>query len=300
MNKDKFKSGFIAVVGRPNVGKSTLLNAFLEFKLCITTPKPQTTRHRILGILTDDDAQMIFWDTPGLIDPRYKLQSTMMKAAERAIGDADVVLIMTEAHTNNTQKDENVMKKIQELQKPIVLAINKMDLIPQNNVLPMIQRFRKFGEPEIVPISALKEINLETLKVVLKKGLPYGPPLYPPDQLTEHPERFFVSEIIREKIFNSYYEEIPYSTAVVIDEFREREGRKDFIKARIIVERKSQKSILIGKNGKTLKQIGTLARKDIENFLQRPVFLELWVVVREKWRRNDTFLKEFGYENRNT
>lgn len=296
-NNQSYKAGFVAIVGRPNVGKSTLLNAFLDFTLSITTPKPQTTRHRILGIHNRDQFQMVFWDTPGLLDPEYRLHEIMVRAANRAVKDSDVILLLLDVTKPVGSTNLQVIKELAEMQKPMVVAINKIDCVDKETILPIIDRLEKETKlTEFVPISALKRENLQNLETVLLKYLPHSPPLYPPDQLTAHPERFFVSEIIREKIFQEIRQEIPYSTAVTIDEFRERAGRKDYIKARIVVERNSQKKIIIGKKGAALKKIGQLARQDIQGFLGRDVFLEMWVVVREKWRKKDAFLKEYGYE----
>ena len=293
------KSGYVAVCGQPNVGKSTLTNALLKFPLSITTPKPQTTRHRILGIHTQEDAQIIFLDTPGLIDPKYKLQDWMMKAARAAIKDADVVLFLVQAAEKPHSKDLEILEMIASAGAPVILGINKIDLIDKKKVLPLIDAFRgRHDFADIIPMSALQDINLDDLMQAILALLPFGPPFYPGDVVTEHPERFFVSELIREQIFQHYSEEVPFSTAVIIDEFLERPGRKDFIKARIIVERDSQKKIIIGKAGKDIRQVGKLARQEIEKFLQRPVYLELYVAVRDKWRKKDIFLKEFGYDPR--
>ncbi len=294
-----FKTGYVAIVGRPNVGKSTLVNKLLSFRLSIITPKPQTTRHRILGIKSGENYQIIFWDTPGLIDPVYKLQSVMVKAAQTAIAEADVNLFLIEAAAKlePAAKDVDILNHLILAAKPIILAINKVDLLEKRLLLPLIDAYQKLHNfADIVPISALQGENLGALEEVIVRLIPTGPAFYPQDSLTEHPERFFVSEIIREKILLSYGDEVPYSTAVVIDEFREQKGRKDLIKARIVVEKSSQKAIIIGKGGSALKKVGQLARQEIEEFLGRPVFLELWVAVREKWRQKDAFLKEFGYE----
>jgi GTPase len=296
ISKD-FKAGYVAVVGQPNVGKSTLTNKILKYQLSITTPKPQTTRHRILGIHSGDNYQMIFLDTPGIIEPGYLLQKVMMKASQNAIRDADVILFLVEASLKPSNNDLDILENLKLAQKPIVMAINKIDLVDRKIVLPLIDAYQKLFEfSDILPISAKKETSLDILEKALLKNIPLGFPFYPVEDVTDHPERFFVSEIIRGKIFQKYGDEIPYSTAVVVDEFVEKKGRKDFIKARIIVERDSQKAIMIGKGGKALKMVGQLARTDIEEFLGRPVFLELWVAVKEKWRKKDLFLKEFGYE----
>jgi len=297
LEASNFKAGYVAIVGQPNVGKSTLTNELLKFRLSIITPKPQTTRHRILGILNGDNYQVIFLDTPGLIEPKYRLQEVMINAAVNATKDADLILFLVTAAAKAQEKDLAILEIIKKTNKPVILVINKIDIVSKSIALPCIDEYRQKHQFEaIIPISALKKENLDELEQAIIRVLPYGQPFYPPDLVTEHPERFFVSEIIREKIFQNYGEELPYSTAVVIDEFKEQEGRKDVIKARIVVERASQKGIIIGKGGAALKNVGQQARIEIEEFLGRPVFLELWVAVRDKWRKKDMFLKEFGYE----
>jgi GTPase len=293
-----FHSGYVAVAGQPNVGKSTLINHLLQFKLSITTPKPQTTRHRIMGILTGEDHQIIFLDTPGLITPNYRLQEVMMESAHRAVTDADVVLFIVVAAAKPDERDLEILSELIASGKPLLLGVNKIDLVNKSDLMPFLTAWStRHSFIDIVPFSALTGDNSGTLLKLLVQHLPAGVPFYDQDALTEHPERFFVSEIIREKIFSNYGEEIPYSTAVIIDEFQEgRPGRKDVIKARIVVERQTQKGIIIGKGGVMLRKVGQEARVDIEAFLDRPVFLELWVAVRDKWRKKDTFLREFGYE----
>ncbi len=291
-----FKAGYVALIGRPNVGKSTLMNALLGQKLSIVTPKPQTTRHRVLGILTEPDHQIIFLDTPGLMTPRYKLQEKMVKAAKTAITEADVLLVMIEPEETISEANRTILSEIMLTKKPIILAINKIDLIEKDRLLPMIAAYAEaFRLEEIIPISALKADGLDRLHQLLIKYLPIGLPFYPEDMITDQPERFFVAELIREKIFEKYGEEIPYSTAVAIEEFRERDQGKDYIRAVIYVERDSQKAIVIGKQGMALKQVGQIARQEIELFLGRPVYLELFVKVKEKWRQNETVLRELGF-----
>ncbi|MFN3134961.1 MAG: GTPase Era [Candidatus Kryptonium sp.] len=298
-----FKAGYVAIVGEPNVGKSTLLNTLLQHKISIVTPKPQTTRHKIIGIMTGENYQIVFLDTPGLIKPRYLLQEVMMEYAESALKDADIVLFMVDVKKVKTNDaivktlPFEILKKYVE-EKPIILVINKVDLINKLEVLPIIDFFSKvFPFKEIVPISALKGQNIDELKKVLIQYLPTHPPFYPPDMITEHPERFFVAEIIREKIFQLCRQEIPYSTTVSIVEFKEaqNEGERDYISAEIYVEKESQKGIIIGKDGQMLKKIGTLAREEIEWFLGRPVYLELYVKARKKWRDSKVWLKRLGY-----
>ena len=299
----EFKAGYVAIVGEPNVGKSTLLNTLLQHKISIVTPKPQTTRHKIIGIMTGENYQIVFLDTPGLIKPRYLLQEVMMEYAESALKDADIILFMVDVKKVKTNEaivktlPFEILKKYVE-EKPIILVINKVDLINKLEVLPMIDFFSKvFPFKEIVPISALKGQNIDELKKVLIQYLPTHPPFYPPDMITEHPERFFVAEIIREKIFQLCRQEIPYSTTVSIVEFKEaqNEGERDYISAEIYVEKESQKGIIIGKDGQMLKKIGTLAREEIEWFLGRPVYLELYVKARKKWRDSKVWLKRLGY-----
>ena len=305
MNKEKvnesqqFRAGYVAIIGDPNVGKSTLMNALIGQKISIVTNKPQTTRHKILGILSKENCQAIFLDTPGLLKPKYRLQTAMMDFAHSAIEDADLVLFMIEATDPKVGPEighDIAFNELQKLYKPVHLVINKVDLVNKQDLLPMIAFYsNKYSFKEIFPISALRQEGTDDLLRHIVNDLPEHPPYYPPDILSEHSERFFVSEIIREKIFKKYREEIPYSTTVDIVEFKEQPSKKDLIQAEIYVERESQKGILIGKQGKALKEIGELARKDIEAFLGRPVFLQLYVKVREKWREKEEWLKRLGY-----
>jgi len=292
--EQQFKAGYAALVGRPNVGKSTLMNVLLHQKISITTPKPQTTRHRVLGILTRDSSQTIFLDTPGLIDPRYELQRYMVGQIHRSIADADIAVIMVEV-TDPKLPDE-LINGIKQQGIPCLLVLNKCDLIRRNDALPVIESFYEQQIfDEIIPISALREEGIDELEKTIEQYLPYHPPYYPPDIVSEHPERFFVAELIREQIFIRYAQEVPYSTTVHILEFKEQEGRKDVIRAEIIVDRESQKPILIGKGGKKLKELGTAAREQIELFLERPVYLELFVKARDKWRDDEKWLRRLGY-----
>ena len=288
------RSGYVAIVGKPNVGKSTLMNALLGHKLSIVTPKPQTTRHRVLGILSGDTYQIVFLDTPGVLKKtRYKLHEHMLRTVDRAVADADLVLFMAEA----TQKAPDTTSLGHLGDRPAILALNKMDLVRnQEQVLPLVDAYMKLHPFEaVVPISALTGYNLDVLLREIIHHLPPGPPFYPKDQLSEHPERFFVAEIIREKIFEQFREEIPYATQVNIVDYKERPEGKDFIDAEIIVERPTQKAILIGKGGQALKRLGTAARQEIETFLGRPVYLQLHVKVREDWRNRDRLLRSYGY-----
>jgi GTP-binding protein Era len=291
------KAGYVAIVGEPNVGKSTLLNALLEQKLSIVSKRPQTTRQRVLGILTTDEVQIVFLDTPGLLRPKYLLHEKMVRAAKLALQDADIVLLLTEA-SRGTELPGEVEQAIAEVDnsKKLLLIINKMDTIDRAEALPIISHFAKIGTfAEIIPISALKGENLPELLSTIIRYLPQHPAYYPPDAVSEQPERFFAAELIREKIFVQFREEVPYSTAVDIVEFKEREQGKTYINADIIVERDSQKGILIGKGGAALKKIGLLARVDIERMVGHPVYLDLHVKVREHWRENEGLLKRLGY-----
>ncbi len=292
---ENFKSGYVAILGRPNVGKSTLLNQLLKMKLSIVTPKPQTTRKKVLGILNGENFQIIFIDTPGIIDPTYNLQKVMMKYVRHAIEDADVVIYMVDASAPH-QHFEEVQEHLNGVEKPVVLLLNKIDRVKKDQLLPMIDGYRQIHPfRAIIPISALKGDGLDRVIPELVKLLPEGHPYYPSDYITPEQERFFVAEIIREKIFLLYGEEIPYATHVEIEEFKERPGHKDYIRAVIYVEKNSQKGILIGKQGQALKRVGQLAREEIEVFLGRPVYLELFVKVNEDWRKSDSKIRRLGY-----
>ncbi len=287
-----FKSGFVALVGRPNVGKSTLLNTLLGKKLSIVTPKAQTTRHRISGILSESDCQIIFLDTPGIIDARTGLDASMMRQVSGAVSSADLVVFLVDARSS--LPDHESLQRMHNL--PAILALNKVDLMSTEAVLPLAQAYRALREWEaIVPVSALDGYNVEALLKEIRSHLPAGPHLYPEDIISEHPERFFVAEIIREKVFRRFRAEVPYAVAVTIPGFTERPGRKDLIEADIFVERATQKAILIGAGGQALKQTGMEARKEIESFLGRPVYLKLFVRVRADWRNQRVHLRNFGY-----
>ena len=296
---DGFKAGYVTIIGDPNVGKSTLLNALIGQKISIVSHKPQTTRHRILGIRSNSASQIIFLDTPGLLTPSYKLQEAMMQSAFRAMEEADVIVFMidvTDPKIGPEIEHDVAFKTLARLRKPVFLVINKTDLAAKADIASVIGFYSvKYDFTEIFPISAKGSEGTEDLATSLVGYLPVHPPFYPLDVVSEHPERFFVGEIIREKIFEQFREEIPYSTTVDIVDFTEQRGRKDLIRAEIYVERESQKGILIGKQGKALREIGEKARKDIETFLERKVFLEIHVKVREKWRGSDAWLKRLGY-----
>ncbi len=294
------KAGYVAIIGLPNVGKSTLMNALLGQKISITTSKPQTTRKRILGILSEENYQIVFLDTPGIIKPTYLLQEKMMEDIELSVKDADVFVIMFDVSLVSSLKEaesnEYIQKIINENSKPKILLLNKIDTITQEKTVALIEKYANQNVfKSVIPISANLNFNLEKLLNEIVDLIPEGPKLYPDDIVAEETERFFVSEIIREKIFELYEDEIPYSCEVLIAEFKERENAKDFISAEIVVERESQKPIIIGKAGRAIKELGEKSRKSIEEFLQREVYLELRVKVREKWRSNLNMLKFFGY-----
>ena len=287
------KAGYVAIIGKPNVGKSTLLNRLLDMKIAAVTSKPQTTRNRILGILTQGEHQACFIDTPGIIDPEYELQELMMKQIRTAIMDADVIISMVDPWLKDTQQYAEQLKLTKDT--PRIIVINKIDLVPKTNLLPLIADLKNTDACAIIPVSALNGEGIDDLKEMIFKHLPEGEFLYPEDDVSDAPERFFVADLIREKIFEIFKKEIPYASCVLIDEFKEREKGKDYIRAVIYVERQSQKAIIIGKKGAALKSVGEKARREIETFLGKPVFLELWVKVKEKWRKNKKFLKELGY-----
>lgn len=288
------KCGYVAILGRPNVGKSTLLNALLNFKLSIVTPKPQTTRNKILGILNGDDYQIIFIDTPGILKPQYTLQRLMQKEITSAVSTADLFLIVVEPFSPPTEDEVNLIKKVSSY--PMILAINKIDCVDKPSILPIIDAYQKFPFREIHPISALNQDGIEDLKKSIVDNLPYAEPFYPKDQLSEKPERFFIAELIRETIFTNYGEEIPYSTIVEVEEVKEREVGKTYIRAIIYVQKPTQRAIILGKDGSAIKKLGSTARKKIEQFLNKSVYLELFVKVKEDWRDNESFIKNILYK----
>jgi len=296
---DHYRAGYIAIIGEPNVGKSTLMNCILDQKISAVTAKPQTTRHRIVGIRSNEHSQMIFLDTPGLVKPRYRLHEAMMKTAHSALTDADIILCILDVGNQYIVKDFDNHPAIPILltsSKIKFLLLNKNDRSDDKRTAFLISAFtKKKIFHEIIPTSGLHAIGIDNLLVRINTYLPEHPPYYPLDIVSEHPERFFVSELIREKIFEQFEEEIPYSTTVEIIDFKEKAGRKDVISAEIYVERDSQKGILIGRQGTALKKLGEGARREIEDFLQRPVFLELHIKVRKKWRDNPRMLKQLGY-----
>lgn len=289
-----YKSGFVNIIGNPNVGKSTLMNALVGDKLSIITSKAQTTRHRIMGIVTGKDYQIVYSDTPGILKPKYKLQELMLRSVNLALVDADILLYITD-FKDNPDKNKEFVEKLQGVNIPTLLLINKIDLADEMAVKKCSEEWKlTLPHAEVIPVSALKHINLEIVFQKLFDFLPEGPPYYPVDQLTDKTERFFTSEIIREKIILFYRQEIPYSTQVEVESFKE-EDKIIRISAKIYVTRKSQKGILIGHKGLSLKKVGTEARKDIEKFFEKKVFLELFVKVKSDWKNSEKLLKQWGY-----
>jgi GTP-binding protein Era len=301
MSETKHYSGFVNIIGRPNVGKSTLMNALVGERMSIITNKPQTTRHRIIGILSGDDFQIIFSDTPGIINnPSYKMQEAMNAFVNTTFEDSDVMLFVVDAK-ENYEEDDPIIEKIKKVDAPKFLIINKIDLVDSERVVALIQWWNdKIDFKETVPIAALEKKNTDTVFRLIRENLPEGPAFYPKDQLTDRPERFFVSEIIREKILEQYHQEIPYSTEVSIESFLETKTNAGEplvrIEAVIYVMRKSQKPILIGKGGASIKRVGMEARKSMEKWLEQKVFLEMHVKVRDNWRDDEQMLNRFGYQ----
>lgn len=297
MIQEGYKSGFVAIIGRPNVGKSTFLNRVIGQKIAIMSDKPQTTRNKIQGVYTTDDAQIIFIDTPGIHKPKHKLGDFMVKVAQSALQEVDLILFMVNAVEGLGRGDEFIIERLKHVQTPVFLVINKIDEVHPDDLLPLIEQYRSLHSfAEVIPISALQGNNVETLLQQIKNYLPEGPQYYPAHQVTDHPERFIIAEFIREKALHLTREEVPHSIAVVIDSIERRENSDTvYVAATIIVERDSQKGIIIGKRGQMLKEIGQRARVDIEALLGSKVFLELWVKVQKDWRNKMAQLRDLGY-----
>lgn len=288
------KAGFVNIIGSPNVGKSTLMNQLVGEKLSIITSKSQTTRHRIMGIVNDENYQIVFSDTPGVLDAHYKLHKNMMQFVSSALKDADVILFVTDIYETRMEHEET-LKRLQKTSIPIILLLNKIDLGDQTKVEDRASYWHEIlPNAEILPISALKNFNLEPIWKRVLELIPESPPYYDKEELTDRPLRFFISEIIREKIFNNYSKEIPYSTQVEIEEYLEDE-KIVRIRAIIYVERKTQRGIIIGHKGEKIKQVGIESRKDIEKFIDKHIHLELFVKIDENWRENERKLKQYGY-----
>ena len=297
----KFYSGFVSLVGKPNVGKSTLMNCLIGEKIAIISNKPQTTRNKITSILTKDDYQVIFIDTPGIHKPKSKLGNYMVKSAETSLNEVDVVLMLVEPSEKVWEMDNYVIEKLKNVKTPVVLVINKVDTVEKEVLLKVIDTYRGlYNFTEIVPVSALKGENTETLLSVIKKYLPEGPQYFPSDMVTDQPERQIASEIIREKALRLLQDEIPHGIAVEITSMKKRQDKNLVdVQATIYCERDSHKGIIIGKQGSMLKKIGTYARQDIENLLGSPINLQLWIKVKKDWRDSDFLLKNFGYDSKN-
>ncbi len=289
------KSGFVNIVGNPNVGKSTLMNLLVGEKVSIITSKAQTTRHRIMGIVNTEDMQIVYSDTPGVLRPNYKLQESMLNFSESALNDADVLIYVTDM-VEKIEKNDFFLQKVQKTETPVLLLINKIDLTDQKGLEKYVEELScLLPKAEIIPISALNKFNVDYLKKRIIELLPESPPYFEKDALTDKPARFFVTEIIREKILLYYQKEVPYSTEVVVELFKE-DDALIHIKALIIVERESQKGIIIGDKGLAIKKVGSMARKDLERFFEKKIFLEMFVKVEKDWRNRDNLLKNFGYK----
>ena len=299
--KQKYmKSGFVSIIGKPNVGKSTLLNAIIDQKLSIISRKPQTTRKRVLGIYNSEDTQVIFLDTPGIINPEYLLHKKMFDYIMVSVEESDQILFVVDCYDYNLFKlelDDKLVRKLQRADVPLLLVINKIDLLEnKNTTLRIINEMKEYKLfKEIIPISAKNKDNVKELIEVIKGYLPKHPPYFDKDDISNASIKFFVSEIIREKIFQLFHDEIPYSSEVIIDEYKERKNRKDYIAVTILVERASQKKIIIGNKGESLKRVGERARADIEKFVGKGVYLKMFVMVKENWRDEEKILKSLGY-----
>ena len=294
--QEHYKSGFVSLVGRPNVGKSTLLNRLVGQKIAIMSDKAQTTRNKIQGVFTTENEQIIFIDTPGIHKPKHRLGDFMVRTALSTINEVDVVLFLVNVTEKRGPGDNYVIEKLRTVESPVFLVLNKIDQVHPDELLPIIEDYNEQMDfQEIIPISATEGNNVERLVETITKYLPEGPQFYPEDQVTDHPEYFIVSELIREKVLERTREEVPHSVAVVVEGMKREDDQKVLVEATIIVERKSQKGIIIGKGGKMLKDIGMNARKDIEALLGDRIFLDLFVKVQNDWREKQFYLKDYGY-----
>lgn len=298
MNNNGYKSGFVAIIGRPNVGKSTLMNQIVGQKVAIMSDKPQTTRNKIRAVYTSEEGQIVFLDTPGVHKPKSKLGDYMNKMVETALREVDVILFLVDASEKLGPGDEFIIEKLKQVKTPVYLVINKIDKVHPDDLLPFIDRYKDLYDfAHIVPVSALSGSNVNRLMDQLVAELPEGPQYYPDDQITDHPERFVVAELIREKVLHLTREEIPHSIAVVIEQMKPRDERKTLIDiyATIYTERPTQKGILVGKQGAMMKEIGRLAREDIERLLGTKVYLNLWIKVKKDWRNQENLFRNFGF-----
>ncbi|PTK53828.1 GTPase Era [Staphylococcus haemolyticus] len=290
------KSGFVSIIGRPNVGKSTFMNRVIGHKIAIMSDKAQTTRNKIQGVMTRNDAQIIFLDTPGIHKPKHKLGDYMMRVAKNTLSEIDAIMFMVNVNEEIGRGDEYIMEMLKNVKTPVFLVLNKIDLVNPDALMPRIEQYQKYMDfTEIVPISALEGLNVDHFIDVLKTYLPEGPKYYPDDQISDHPEQFVVSEIIREKILHLTSEEIPHAIGVNVDRMIKENDERVRVEATIFVERDSQKGIVIGKGGKKLKEVGKRARHDIEMLLGSKVYLELWVKVQKDWRNKVNFIRQMGY-----
>lgn len=292
----EYKSGFVSIIGRPNVGKSTFVNRVIGHKIAIMSDKAQTTRNKIQGVMTRDDAQIIFIDTPGIHKPKHKLGDYMMRVAKNTLSEIDAIMFMVNVNEDIGRGDEYIMEMLKNVKTPIFLVLNKIDLVHPDTLMPKIEQYQSYMDfTDIIPISALEGLNVDHFIDVLKSFLPEGPKYYPDNQISDHPEQFVVSEIIREKILHLTSEEIPHAIGVNVDRMIKEDEDRVRIEATIYVERDSQKGIVIGKGGKKLKEVGKRARRDIEMLLGSKVYLELWVKVQRDWRNKVNFIRQIGY-----
>ncbi|WP_210145818.1 GTPase Era [Staphylococcus sp. GDY8P75P] len=290
------KSGFVTIIGRPNVGKSTFVNRVIGHKIAIMSDKAQTTRNKIQGVMTQEDAQIIFLDTPGIHKPKHKLGDYMMRVATNTLSEIEAIMFMVNVNEDIGRGDEYIMEMLKSVKTPVFLVLNKIDLVHPDELMPRIEKYKKYMNfTEIVPISALEGLNVEHFINVIKSYLPEGPKYYPDNQISDHPEQFVVSELIREKILHLTNEEIPHAIGVNVDRMIKEDEERVRIEATIFVERDSQKGIVIGKGGKKLKEVGKRARQDIEGLLGSKVYLELWVKVQKDWRNKVNFIRQMGY-----
>jgi GTPase len=294
MENSSHRAGFVTIIGKPNAGKSTLMNILVGEKLSIVTSKAQTTRHRILGIVNGDDFQIVYSDTPGIIKPLYELQKSMMSFVASSLDDADVILLVTDIKEDFSEED--ILQRVKNSGAKVIVVLNKIDIASEQEVEAKTQHWKNVLQPdEIIPVSALKDVNVSKITESIISSLPLHPPFYDKDALTDKPERFFAAEVIREKIFLLYKQEVPYSTEVIISDFKESENIIR-IRAEIYVERLTQKGIIIGKGGASLKKVGIESRKDLEKFFGKQVHLETYVRVEEDWRKREGMLRKFGYK----
>ncbi|PCF49925.1 GTPase Era [Staphylococcus delphini] len=292
----EYKSGFVTIIGRPNVGKSTFVNRVIGHKIAIMSDKAQTTRNKIQGVMTQQDAQIVFLDTPGIHKPKHKLGDYMMKVAKNTLSEIDAVMFMVNVNEEIGRGDEYIMEMLKTVKTPVFLVLNKIDLVHPDALMPRIEQYQRYMDfAEIIPISALEGHNVDHFINVLKSYLPEGPQYYPDGQISDHPEQFVVSELIREKILQTTSEEIPHAIGVNVERMTQESEDRVHIEAVIFVERDSQKGIVIGKGGKKLKEVGKRARLDIEHLLGSKVYLDLWVKVQKDWRNKSSFIKQMGY-----